>query len=471
MAAKSPRQWGNPGGGGRSRSRSEQRRRILAATAELVAKRGYQGTSVQLIAERAKLSNKTFYTYFSNREECFLACIEEIAVVGGKRIESAIETEPDWVAKVRVGIATFLDFVVAEPARARTFLVESMGAGATALALYEEALTRFAVHLREGRALVRDGAMLPDILEDSLLGGLVWMVHRRLIAGEIDDVPALLPRMVKFVLAPYLGEERATEIAAASAPTAAPPRSSRSAPALLPPRVKQAPPQEGPERPVRMRPLRSGRGSIPAEIVTRDQRQRILAALVQTVAEHGYNQTTVAQITAAASVSRQTFYEHFESREGCFCAAYDTAIARIDAVVIEAVMAESSWPEQVAAALGTLLRFLAADPKLARLCFVEAPAVGEATAPQRDQDSERFVALLAAGRQQYAAAHDPGEGTEEALLGGVMTLITRRVLAGEADQLEYLGPELIEFTLAPYLGADDARRVAGDRTAPADSPI
>jgi AcrR family transcriptional regulator len=219
-----------------------------------------------------------------------------------------------------------------------------------------------------------------------------------------------------------------------------------------------------------MRPLRSGRGSIPAEFVARDQRRRILAALVETVAERGYNQTTVAQLTAAASVSRQTFYEHFDSRETCFCAAYDTAIARIDALVVEAVLAEVTWPEQVAAALRALLRFLAAHPDLARLCFVEAPAAGEATAAQRDQDSERFVALLAAGRRHYAAARDPGEGTEEALVGGVTTLVTRRILAGEAEELPHFAAELIEFTLAPYLGAEDARRVARDYAVSADSP-
>jgi AcrR family transcriptional regulator len=466
MAARSQsKSKGQPRGEARRAARLDQRRRILTATAELVAQRGYHGTSVELIAERAEMSNKTFYGQFRNREECFLACLEEIAADGGGRIDAAIHDEDDWPEQVRAGITAFLEYVVEEPARARSLLVESMGAGTVAMEHYEAALKRFAGPLRAGRATAADGAALPDILEDSIVGGLVWMVHQRLIAGELDDVPGLLPRMVKFALAPYLGEERAVEIAADSGATAPPADSSRSAPRLAPPRVTTKDPP-GADRPVRMRPLPSGRGSIPADLVAGDQRKRILAALLQSVAEHGYSQTTVARITAAASVSRQTFYQQFEDKDDCFCTAYDAAIARLDALVLGAVASQASWPEQVAAALRALLDFLAAHPDLARLCFVEAAAAGESTARQRDQDSERFIALLAMGRREFTAANDPGAGTEEALVGGVTTQITRRVVAGEAGQLDDLAAELIEFTLAPYLGAEAARQVAAGHSTP-----
>ena len=59
------------------------------------------------------------------------------------------------------------------------------------------------------------------------------------------------------------------------------------------------------------------------EFIAQNQRERIITALVDTVAERGYNATTVAHITKAASVSRRTFYEHFADKEACFLAAYE----------------------------------------------------------------------------------------------------------------------------------------------------
>jgi AcrR family transcriptional regulator len=63
--------------------------------------------------------------------------------------------------------------------------------------------------------------------------------------------------------------------------------------------------------------LPAGRHGLPREFVVQNQRERIATALVDTVAERGYNATTVAHITKAASVSRRTFYEHFADKEAC----------------------------------------------------------------------------------------------------------------------------------------------------------
>ena len=61
--------------------------------------------------------------------------------------------------------------------------------------------------------------------------------------------------------------------------------------------------------------LPAGRHGLPREFIVQNQRERIVTALVDTVAERGYNATTVANITKAASVSRRTFYEHFADKE------------------------------------------------------------------------------------------------------------------------------------------------------------
>jgi AcrR family transcriptional regulator len=194
-------------------------------------------------------------------------------------------------------------------------------------------------------------------------------------------------------------------------------------------------------------------------MVAFNQRERLLAALASTVAEDGYNKVTVARITAAASVSRRTFYENFADKEACFIAAYEALDDYLASLMAEAAERESEWPERVASTYGELIRFLASRPELARLYLVEAAAAGERMGPLRRASAERFIELLEPGRRHGEKGRELAEGMEEALVGGVMTLLARRVVAGEAEQLGELIASVVEFVLAPYLGTDPARRI------------
>jgi AcrR family transcriptional regulator len=210
-----------------------------------------------------------------------------------------------------------------------------------------------------------------------------------------------------------------------------------------------------------MKPLHGGRHSISPEMLAYHQRERLLAGLAASVAEHGYGATTITQITEAAQVSRRTFYEQFDSKQDCFLAAYEVIDHHLGNLIAEATAAERGWPQQVAAALSALVDFFASGPNFARLYLLEAAAAGEVTAAAREQSAERFVALLAPGRD-HAAGHEPIEGIEEALVGGIVTLLARRVLLGEAEQLPSITAAVIEFALAPFLGPEQAREVAAE---------
>jgi AcrR family transcriptional regulator len=191
-----------------------QRERILSALAEIVAKRGHQGTTVELIVKRAGVARVTFYANFDNREDCLRACFAEAAARNKVLVVAAAAGEREWPAQVRAGLAAFLDHVAANPALARTCIAESMTAGPDAMERYDEALRSYTPAFRRGREFVANPNELPETLEDSLVGGIVWMVHQRLLRGEAQRVPDLLPTLLEFTLAPYLGEERAAEVAA-----------------------------------------------------------------------------------------------------------------------------------------------------------------------------------------------------------------------------------------------------------------
>lgn len=192
-----------------------QRERILAAAADVIATRGYQGATIARIVERAGVARVTFYENFENREACLFTIFDEAVEELRRRIDEAIAAEDEWPAQVRACIAAFLRYVAEEPAMARTCLVESITAGATAMQRYEQAMQAYSSILRPGRELAQGLDSLPGGLhEDAIVGGIVWMVQQRLLRGELDRIPALLPTMVEFALRPYLGEELAVDLAA-----------------------------------------------------------------------------------------------------------------------------------------------------------------------------------------------------------------------------------------------------------------
>ncbi|MEX0972674.1 MAG: TetR/AcrR family transcriptional regulator [Solirubrobacterales bacterium] len=206
--------------------------------------------------------------------------------------------------------------------------------------------------------------------------------------------------------------------------------------------------------------LPAGRHGLPREFIVQNQRERIVTALVDTVAERGYNATTVANVTKAASVSRRTFYEHFADKEACFLAAYEMVADHIAASMRVAAESFEDWPQQVRAALATMLRFLAGEPELARLCMIEPVAAGGEIAARHRASMQGLVEILKAGRPEQGGRRPLPEATEETLVGGIVSLVVREISAGRAEQLESLLPDLVELTLAPYVGAEQAEQLA-----------
>lgn len=191
-----------------------QRARIIAALAQETAEKGYRGVTVAAIVKRAGIARKTFYENFSSKEESFLAAQELAMSTALERVVEAAGTHEHWPQRVRAGLTAFLDYVAAEPALARTCMVEALSAGPAAVKYHEESQQAFVSLLRLGRDVSLYDRKLPEALEEAIVGGVFWIVYQRLAAAEADAVPALLPELVEFALTPYLGVEAARAIAA-----------------------------------------------------------------------------------------------------------------------------------------------------------------------------------------------------------------------------------------------------------------
>lgn len=194
----------------REASAEDQRRRILGATAELMSKRGYQGTTTELIVRRARVGYATFYKQFGDKEGALLALFDIAAERGRAAVREAFRgTEGTWMEKVATGIRVLFEQINAHPTVARVCLVEALTAGPVLVGRYEEVLTSFEPMLAPGRELSPRGAELPKTLEKTLAGGVLWLAYQRLILGEPEKLLQRLPEVLEFVLTPYVGEAEA----------------------------------------------------------------------------------------------------------------------------------------------------------------------------------------------------------------------------------------------------------------------
>ncbi|HEY4779091.1 MAG TPA: TetR/AcrR family transcriptional regulator [Solirubrobacterales bacterium] len=210
-----------------------------------------------------------------------------------------------------------------------------------------------------------------------------------------------------------------------------------------------------------MERLPSGRHGLSPEFVARNQRQRLVAGLTEALYEVGYEKTTVALIGERAAVSKSDFYKHFESKDDCFFAAYEAAVEQIRGEVLDACVGreEAAWTPRVRDGIAALLTLLAADPALASLALVEGLRAGRGVYDRYQDAVESFVPCLRQGAPRAPDGEAVPAATGEAVVGGIASLLGRRVLAGEAERLDRLLPEVLEFALTPYLGAVEARRI------------
>ena len=209
-------------------------------------------------------------------------------------------------------------------------------------------------------------------------------------------------------------------------------------------------------------PLPGGHHGLSREQIAESQRERLLAAIAQEVAAKGYRQTTITDVVKLASVSTRDFYELFEGKEECFLAAFEAVRDHLEQRVKEAAASEDDWPHQTIAALRAALEFFAAEPDLARLCLIESVSATPRIAIRFREVVLACVPALAGGRAELADPDSLLPKTEDAILGGIVSLATRSILAGEIANLPDLLPDLVDFALAPYLGAERAASLAAE---------
>lgn len=194
---------------GRSFVEANQRERILEAVADVATLAGYPAMSVEDIVSVAGVSRRTFYDAFSSKEDVFLQALDEAAEELLVRIKSAYAGADTFPARVRDSLGAFLGFVADEPRRAEMLLVEALAAGPAAIERRSATLSAFAQMLREAAAHITNGRRPPDLIAETIVGGIYEIVYSRLLAGDVAGLAALLPDLAYSVMQPYIGEAAA----------------------------------------------------------------------------------------------------------------------------------------------------------------------------------------------------------------------------------------------------------------------
>jgi AcrR family transcriptional regulator len=182
-----------------------QRRRILAAAARVCAERGYRQVSVADIVKAAAVARGRFYENFSSKEDCFFALYDAATAAALEAASKACaEASGDFPERVESGIAALLAFIEADRDRARACIVEGPAVGPPINARLEKLIGDFAALLRSGRGDAREGE-LPGTVEETVVGGLYWLLYYALLEDRPKQVSRLRSQLVEFALIPFLG--------------------------------------------------------------------------------------------------------------------------------------------------------------------------------------------------------------------------------------------------------------------------
>jgi AcrR family transcriptional regulator len=206
--------------------------------------------------------------------------------------------------------------------------------------------------------------------------------------------------------------------------------------------------------PEHLKPAPVGRESLPRQVLSEQQRQRIAGAAVPVFAKRGYQGTTVDHIVSAAKIGVGSFYSLFDGKEDCFLAAYDRIVTIGRERIVASLPADGSWSERLVACLRTMLELIEAEPFAARIALVEVQTAGATALSHHQRHLDEAAALLREGRRHSPVPDQLPTTLEFATVGGLTWFLQQRIVLGEAADAVTLLPEVLEIVAEPYLGED-----------------
>lgn len=198
----------------------------------------------------------------------------------------------------------------------------------------------------------------------------------------------------------------------------------------------------------------AGIRKLPSDLIKAIQRERLILAMLEAVADLGYLGTNVQDVIDRAGVSRPTFYEHFSNKEDCFLTAFDTSAQRLRKKIDAAGRKGGDvFRDRIRYSLEALLRFASGEPRTARTMVVEARAASSTAVMRRVELMEDFARCLDEQARKFLQPEVPQTPlTASGVVGGVESLLYSRLCKTEHEDFDSLLPSLMYFVVLPYEG-------------------
>ena len=189
------------------------------------------------------------------------------------------------------------------------------------------------------------------------------------------------------------------------------------------------------------------------EEVIADQRQRMIAVMIENVGRRGYTATGLRELCSLAGVSKHEPYALFGNKEGWFLAAYDVIVRLAVRRVKAAYLAEPEWQQQLASGVRVFVNYVAEQPAAARLALIEALGAGNTALRRMDSASRSFERMIRSSflssPQQVELPLLIGKG----IVGGIARVVRQRLLDDRVGDLTTSSDELVHWILAHHSSA------------------
>jgi AcrR family transcriptional regulator len=418
--------------------RLTQRWRLTEAMIELSARSGHQQVGIGELCSSAGVSPVTFYQQFADKEEALVAAYRSCVERTFAQMRAAVE-EGEVAEGPRLALGALLETVAGDPDAARILFIEALGGGERMRGERERAFGAFERRADEFLASTPSDSPTLDVPVTAVMGALRHAICRHLRANTADQLPARLEDGLAWL---YSYSRAPTAESWSSSPGAL----LDGAPEHLSPPLHPPAPQ----------PLPPGNHGLPADLIARNQRTRMIQAIAELAITKGYANTQVKDIVAHARVAKPVFYQHFQDKQHAFLEAQNHPTQHILDTCATAYFSADEWPERLWRCLQTLLRLISENPAISHLRLVECYAAGPVAIRRAEEITRSFTIFLAEGYRYRTQAASLPRLASEAIAGAIFEIVQRHVEQGEFATLPSHLPQLTYIALAPFAGAEKA---------------
>ncbi|HEU0019685.1 MAG TPA: TetR/AcrR family transcriptional regulator [Thermoleophilaceae bacterium] len=408
----------SPGPGAtREQVEANQRERLCGAMVAAVAEHGYEATRVADVLEISGVSRNTFYKHYDNKLDCFLATMDAVLLCGGSSVVATYLAHPGpWDARLADGLDALIATLVAQPAAARLFYVESFAAGPSAVAKVDEFGDRIFQIARRSLDESPDYAGMSTELLRAVLRGIRRVMQSRLRSGRETELTEIGPQLFQWSIAYQ-----------------------------TPPQPLARPAEPPPHR-FRVQPPDPD-----------DPRERIMTAVMELMATKGYQALTITDIAQQGALSLTTFYRHFQGKDDAVVAALRRSTEQIAEAVSPAFHKQADWPQAIGAGMRAFFAFLVFERPFARFGGVDVHSSSRLVLDVRAQLLSTAQAFLAEGYRQHPEVEPI---VAEAIGASIDALVFDQIMRHGEKRLYEITPTATYIALVPFVGVDEACAIA-----------